>query len=444
MASYEPGSCDMMVLDRFIDAVLEQRPNATMAKGVPIDFPGSYRQLGEEHRNLFDGTFPTPVAVLNGEALSDNIAWMTRYLGHMQVSIAPHGKTSMSPQLFKRQLAGGAWGITAASVQQAAFFARAGIRRILIANEITAAADISSLVGMVARIPDLEIFVLADNARNVEELSERACAAHARLNVLLELGVEHARSGVRKDEYAIGLAHRIHGLPGLALAGIEAYEGVIKRDTVEENVRDVTALLRRVLFVANACEKSSLWDCAEVLLTAGGTDYFDLCAHYLRQFASALPIRVVIRSGCYITSDDGDYAEAIANLRRRLERNGIRCGSLRAAIEVWGSVISMPEPGLALVNIGKRDVSHDWSKPRAVKWRARGDGAPRSLEADEWPVTGLNDQHAFLSVPENSPLQVGDLVGFGINHPCTTFDKWSTLLLVDSSYEVSETIRTFF
>ena len=59
-------------------------------------------------------------------------------------------------------------------------------------------------------------------------------------------------------------------------------------------------------------------------------------------------------------------------------------------------------------------------------------------------VTGLNDQHAYLELPAASPLKVGDLVGFGISHPCTTFDKWQLIYVVDDDYRIVDAIRTFF
>ena len=59
-------------------------------------------------------------------------------------------------------------------------------------------------------------------------------------------------------------------------------------------------------------------------------------------------------------------------------------------------------------------------------------------------ITRLNDQHAFLRCPAGSPLAVGDLVGLGISHPCTTFDKWSLISVVNDTYDVVGAIRTFF
>jgi len=59
-------------------------------------------------------------------------------------------------------------------------------------------------------------------------------------------------------------------------------------------------------------------------------------------------------------------------------------------------------------------------------------------------VVRLDDQHAYLDIPADSPLQPGDMVAFGVSHPCTTFDKWQALYLVDDGLRVTGAIRTFF
>ena len=61
-----------------------------------------------------------------------------------------------------------------------------------------------------------------------------------------------------------------------------------------------------------------------------------------------------------------------------------------------------------------------------------------------WKITGMNDQHAYLAFAAGDAPQVGDLIGCGISHPCTTFDKWRVLFTVDDDYRVTGAIRTFF
>jgi D-serine dehydratase len=150
----------------------------------------------------------------------------------------------------------------------------------------------------------------------------------------------------------------------------------------------------------------------------------------------------VLRSGCYLTHDSEHYRLIHQRLGLADELDSPEHG-LIPALEVWGCVQSRPEPGRALVNLGKRDISHDIDLPVALWTCARGD--TRATPAGHGvEVVALNDQHLFLSIPSDSTLGVGDLVGFGISHPCTTFDKWKAMFVVDDAYRVETMIRTCF
>jgi D-serine deaminase-like pyridoxal phosphate-dependent protein len=103
-------------------------------------------------------------------------------------------------------------------------------------------------------------------------------------------------------------------------------------------------------------------------------------------------------------------------------------------------VLSRPEPELALLLMGKRDVPYDIDLPSP--FAVRGPEGLRDVTGMQ--VTELNDQHAFLRLPADDPLAVGDLVGSGISHPCTAFDKWRLIPVVDDDYTVVDAIHTFF
>ena len=114
------------------------------------------------------------------------------------------------------------------------------------------------------------------------------------------------------------------------------------------------------------------------------------------------------------------------------------------ALEVWAYVQSLPEPGRALLSLGKRDVSSD-ELPVPIKWHRPGSESPKAtLISGDYRVSRLNDQHCYADIPPDCPWKVGDMVGFGISHPCLTFDKWRVLHLVDDDYRVMESIRTYF
>jgi D-serine dehydratase len=149
----------------------------------------------------------------------------------------------------------------------------------------------------------------------------------------------------------------------------------------------------------------------------------------------------VLRSGCYVTHDSGFYRELLSRMDDRAAVG--QPPRLRPALEVWARVISRPQPDLAIVMMGKRDVSFDIHLPHATRWFR--EGAHTAPQAIDGVVTAkLADQHGFLTLVPDADLAVGDLLGFEISHPCTTFDKWSVLLEVDESYAVLGGLKTFF
>jgi D-serine dehydratase len=117
---------------------------------------------------------------------------------------------------------------------------------------------------------------------------------------------------------------------------------------------------------------------------------------------------------------------------------------LQPALQLCAYLQSLPEPGLGIAGFGKRDASHDVHLPTPLWWFRPGlHTAPQPLPG-ALAVTAMNDQHAYLRLPPEHELQVGDVLGFGISHPCTTFDKWSVLYEVDDGYNVVGAVKTYF
>jgi D-serine deaminase-like pyridoxal phosphate-dependent protein len=141
----------------------------------------------------------------------------------------------------------------------------------------------------------------------------------------------------------------------------------------------------------------------------------------------------VLRSGAYITHDNGTYERMTPFNRIPGE------GTLDAALELWAQVLSTPEPGLAIVGMGKRDAPFDEGFPVPLSVR-RGDAVEPLAGAE---CTRLNDQHAYLTVAPGS-VKPADLIRFGISHPCTAFDRWRVIPLVDDHYIVTDLLRTYF
>jgi D-serine dehydratase len=134
---------------------------------------------------------------------------------------------------------------------------------------------------------------------------------------------------------------------------------------------------------------------------------------------------------------DADTYERLSPLAGR----GSPAERLIPALELWGLVLSRPEPGLAILGFGKRDAPYDLRLPVPILCRRGTESSGIEGRAE---ITALNDQHAFLQIDPDLDLSVGDLICCDISHPCTSFDKWRLVPLVDENYRVTGAIQTFF
>ena len=193
--------------------------SSTLAPGLK-GFPPQHAALDRDKIaaqgwNVLAGDLPLPLAVLKREALEHNLAWMQRFVRERGIDLAPHGKTTMSPQLFARQLDAGAWGLTFATVTQLAVGVAAGARRTLIANQVFGEHDLAAIQSMLAAHRDLHIAFLVDSTAQLA-LIETWFAAHAGsvpFEVLIEIGVDGGRTGCRTHDDALALARRLHASP---------------------------------------------------------------------------------------------------------------------------------------------------------------------------------------------------------------------------------------
>lgn len=414
-------------------------------KGFPLHAPPVRRsEIASRNWNVLRGDLPLPLAVIKRDALQANLGWMQDFARAHGVDMAPHGKTTMSPQLFQRQLQAGAWGITFATVGQARVGALAGVRNCLIANQVLTAADLAAIQQLTRAHDGLRIVFLVDSTQQLDLIE--AWYAASRLadlrpfEVLLEIGLDGGRTGCRDHASAQALARRVHAGTATRLVGIECYEGLWASGESDKDRAFADTLMGRVQAIARECDSAGLFAAPEIIVSAGGSSIFDLVVDHLTPQLSR-PVRALLRSGCYVTYDHGNYKRLMSVMNSRLS-----CGhGLQAALEVWAVVQSRPEPGLAILAAGKRDLSYDLSLPVPVHLCRRGQSAIAPVPAD-WTVSAMNDQHAYLRPGPGAAfdLQVGDLVGLGISHPCTTFDKWRWMPVVDAHYTVCDAIVTCF
>lgn len=418
-----------------LDLILDGR-----TKGFPADRPAlRLGDVGSQGWRLQDLEFPA--AVLRQSVLEHNARWMAEFLKRTGVSLAPHGKTTMAPQLFHRQLADGAWGLTLATAQQVRVAYECGVKRILMANEALGEGFLRWLRRTMDADPAFDFTCLVDSLEGVRRLEETGGGKRP-LRVLVELGIAGGRTGVRTLEEGLTVARAVKAAPHLNLRGVECYEGIVVTQDPAADEAAITQWLDLLGDLAHACAAEDLFETDEVLLTAGGSAYFDLVVHRLARLDLDRVSRVLLRSGCYLSHDAGHYQHLVRLLEGRLPEGWRVPSHLSPALEVWGQVTSRPEPGLAFLNLGKRDVGHDAGLPSPAWW-CRSGAKPMPAPTG-WRIAQLYDQHAKLELPPDVDLAVGDLVGCTISHPCTTFDKWQVLFSVDDDYRVVEAIRTCF
>ena len=429
-------------------AALDAAPIDDMFKGFP---PGAAAlplgQIGRQGWNLLKGDLPFPVAVLKSSAIDHNSRWMDRFRKEQGVDLCPHGKTTMSPHLFQRQLADGAWGITVANANQLRIARAYGVNRVVMANQLIDPQGARYVLGELKRDPNFDFYCLVDSVAGVEFLTGAAKAAGVGrpLQVLLEGGIAGGRTGCRTLEQAEAVAAAIRAAgPLLVLRGVEGFEGIIDAATPDDRASQVRMFLDFLGAIARRGIDQGWFAEGEIVVTAGGSAEFDLVTEAWRNGDFQKPIRIVLRSGCYLTHDSGMYESRFHDIAARaIASDALVADGPRHALEVWALVQSTPEPCLALVTMGKRDVGFDSGLPIPIAFSAKGSTAVQPL-VDDYAVVKLNDQHGYLKCPANSPLQVGDRVAFGVSHPCTTFDRWQLIYLVDDAYNVTGAIRTFF
>ena len=419
----------------------------TATKGVPhgLVVPVTTAEVGDQGWNLLREDLPFPAAAIRVSALEANLRWMQRYVGEHDVLLAPHGKTTMAPQLFDLQLRHGAWGITVATVHQLRICRQFGVQRVFMANQLIGRQDVRYVCEELSRDPAFEFYCLVDSREGVARL-ERSVQGELDnpINVLVEVGLPGGRCGCRTSDAAAAVVDAASSSGVVSLRGIECFEGIAAGAPPGEDEAKVDRLLGLVTDVYRYCRAN---DCfggtGPALLSAGGSAYFDIVARGLGTVAGG-DARVLLRSGCYLTHDSLFYRRLAERFNARSATHGGPVMGLQSALEVWGQVQSVPETGVAIVNVGKRDVSHDIDLPCVqAHWRPGNDPKRHEVGAG-WAVRALDDQHAYLRVPPQADVAVGDLVGFGISHPCTTFDKWRLIWLIDDRYGVVGAVWTYF
>ncbi|MGF1695507.1 amino acid deaminase [Vibrio lamellibrachiae] len=386
--------------------------------------------------SLINEDISLPAAVVKQSSLQNNLQWMQRFANHHHVQLAPHSKTSMTPDFIQQQLENGAWGVTVATPIQAEVAALAGAKNIIMANQLVGKANMALVANLIEQF-DVEFYCCADSMINLDQLDSFFAQTNHTLNVLLERGVQGGRCGCRSGEELLELADAMQGMSSLKLAGIEVYEGVIQGPNQEQLIRD---FLNDTLALVQTLSNDNLIS-EKPIITGAGSAWYDVVAEC---FSNLTHATAIIRPGCYAIHDTGIYLDAQSKVMNRAQaNNGYACelgGDLESSLEIWAYVISRPEPTKAIVGMGKRDVAFDAGLPIAE--RGYSNGKPISVAGIT--STDVMDQHTFIEVDAENDIQVGDMIAFSTSHPCLTFDKWRHIAVCDDEFMVTHWVETCF
>src|SRR5580698_9007273 len=351
--------------------------------------------------NLLDEDVSLPAAVLYADRIEHNLKWMQAFVAEYGVKLAPHGKTTMAPQLFRRQLETGAWGITLATAHQVRAAYHGGVSRILMANQLVGRHNMLMIAEMLSD-PEFEFFCLVDSVEGVEQLGKFFGSVRKSLNVLLELGVPGGRTGVRDEAQRNAVLEAIARYPdALKLAGVELYEGVLKE---EQEVRE---FLQGAVAITGTLADEGRFARTPAILSGAGSAWYDVVAEEFVKASQAGEVEGVLRPGCYLTHDVGVYRKAQTDIFARNPVARKMGEGLLPALQLWAYVQSIPEPDRAIIGLGKRDSAFDSGMPEPARhYRPGTGGQPRDIAASEgWEIFGLMDQHAYLRIPAGADLK---------------------------------------
>ncbi|MEL7977885.1 amino acid deaminase [Isoptericola sp. F-RaC21] len=443
------GAEDTCRIDRGKVAARDDERVDWRHKAVPPELWGlTVAEVRERRPRLSE--LPTPLLTLSRPALDTNLRVMADWCAGRGLHLAPHGKTTMAPQLWAEQVDAGAWAITVANPFQLAVALEFGVSRVMVANSVISPLALRWIADELAADRGLRVLVWADAVATVD-LMHDALAAHVAesgsrppIDVLVERGGAGGRTGARDLEAALAVAERVAASPHLRLAGVGGYEGALAHDSDAHSRDVVRGYLRDMVEVHERLAADGRYEVEAPVVTAGGSAYFDVVDEVLSPLV-ATGARVVLRSGAYVVHDDGFYRH-ISPLGEEPRTGG---PGFRSAMHGWVRVSSQPEPGLALFDAGKRDLPFDEGLPEVQLRRPRAAGeSPAPVAGVQ--VTALNDQHGFLrwDAGDDVDLRIGDELRLGLSHPCTAMDKWTLVPVVDDADGadpvVVDLVRTWF
>lgn len=336
----------------------------------------------------------TPALILDLDAFEDNLRSMQALAESHGVALRPHGKAHKCPEIALRQVALGAQGVCCQKVSEALPFAEAGITDILITNEVVGRRKLEMLAQLAGRV---KLTVCVDHPEALKALSACLDAHHSFADVLVEVDIGQKRCGAQTHAEAVALADLTARLPNVRFAGVQAYHGGVqhkrsfeqRQRAAEKGAKTTSGFVDALQHAGYACE----------VVTGGGTGSV--------KFDAASGVFTEIQPGSYAFMD-ADYGA--------MEWGEATC--LQHALFLWGTVISVPTPQRAVLDIGLKSTTAESGLPQVV-------GRP-GLQC-----AALNDEHCILTT-DDAKLRpdLGEKLKLIPGHCDPTFNLHDELVVV--------------
>ena len=325
----------------------------------------------------------TPALLIDLDKMEANIQKMANYFTSVNAALRPHVKTHKTPIIAHKQIEAGAIGVTCAKLGEAAAVIHAGIKDVLIANQIVGAQKIERLVNLAKHS---EIMVAVDNGHNVQAISDAATAKGVTIRILVEVNIGMDRCGVEPGEPTLALARQVHQSQNLKFEGLMGYEGhtVAKPNRTERETATREAM-RHLIEAKHYLKKHGL---AVAIMSGGGTGTFDI--------TGSIPEMTEVQAGSYVFMDSTYHN--VEGVGQKFD----------CALSVLTTVVSRPEQNRIIVDAGLKVLTKEFGIPQ-----------PKNVTGLE--MTGLSEEHGKMHASDtNISLIPGDKLEILPTHCCTT------------------------
>ena len=437
-------------MNSFLKEIEETKINSKI-KGIPFLKSKSVKKIKLEKLNIIKENIQFPILSIDKLQLIKNIRIMKNFAVKNNLGLAPHCKTFMSPQLINNHLKK-TWGLTISNNQQLSTIINLNVKNIIYGNLIVNEANLIQYLDIVKKYRKLtNIYYCIDSVFGLNLLTKVVTKKKYKfkIRILIELGTKNGRCGIRNFKSFKKITNSLNNIPkNILVSGLFFYEGAIKNSSLSKVSKKIKDLLEFTFKCHEELVYQNLYKEKIKLISGGGSEYFDLVTKYYNKFNTKNDTKLILRPGSFIAYGHGYYEKKINNLKKR---NIIKSVSdknkffFKPSLLLWSHVLSINDNGIAIVNFGKRDVSFDLGNPIPINvYRNNKKYRNNETKPNNLNVFKLNDQHAFLKYNNKIKLNIGDLISFGISHPCITLDKWKYVFLINSKFEVIDVYQTFF